>query len=350
MSELLSEAEAKIKNSSDVSFKDFLVNSDIHSAMQSIACIDTNSVTQVLSEKLSIGWEQKSIGICLAASNNTGYQQSDAIRSCSNGYKTITEKRESYGPVPNGPENCVRCRWFVTEARYLHALKCHFNLTSYKASESAALALEIENENELQALERERIDAFTQNISFTKTKMIESTEDRLNKQLSTINEYACDMNACFTLIGRLLAIEENRQVNDTDTKLVAIGSADDVKAPLSIIETNSKLWQLVEISESALIYPGIADDFLNSSRLHELAGLLDTALMDDGCKPYFLRLSNKAKLIATNAMIEAISHSQNRDDNKEVALGDVCKIIESGQLPSKEFFDRAISLTQLNKL
>ena len=347
MSDMLSEAESRIDRASDKSFKDYLLNSDIALTMQSLACIDSESVTQTLSEKLSVGWEQKSIGICLAASNNTGVQQSDSIRSCSNGYKITTEKRESYGPVPNGPENCIRCRWFVTEARYLYALRCHFNLTSYKASESASVALEIENA--LQDLEDERINAFTKGIAFTKTKELESTENRLNKQLSIVNEFACDMNACFTLIGRLLAIEENRQTHDNDTKLVAIGSRDDIKNPLSIIDTNSRLWQLAEISESALIYPDIADDFLNSSGLHELAGALDIAIMNEGYEPLFLKLDKKAKLIASNAIMRAMTPPQDKSNEVSMNLRNVCKIIESGRLPSKELFDKALPLMLASK-
>lgn len=342
MSERLSEAEANIESASDKSFKEFLVDTDVNIAMKSLVCIDTESVTQALSTKHSIGWEQKSIGICLAASNNTNIQQSTSIRGCHNGYKVISEKNESYGPVPNGPENCIRCRWFITEARYLNALKCHFNLISYKASEIASIALELERE--LQDLEDERIDASIKGFQFKKGKRLESTENRLNKQLSIVNEYASDMNACFTLIGRLISIEENRQEHDQSTRLVAIGSRNDIQAPLSIIETNSKLWQLAEISESALVYPDIADDFLNSGGVHELADKLDVALMNEGYKPYFLKLDKKAKLIASNAMIRAISFSQSHSDAKPLNVMEVCNVIDTGRLPSRFNIDIALPL------
>jgi len=342
MSERLSEAEAKIENASDKSFKDFLVNTDANLAMKSLACIDIESVTQALSTKHSVGWEQKSIGICLAASNNTELQQSNSIRGCYNGYKIISEKNESYGPVPNGPENCVRCRWFITEARYLNALRCHFNLISYKASEIASVALDLERE--LQDLEDERIDASIKGTDFKKSKKLESTENRLNKQLSIVNEYASDMNACFTLIGKLISIEENRQENDQSTKLVAVGSRNEIQVPLSIIETHSKLWQLAEISESALVYPEISDDFLNSGGLHELTDKLDVALMNEGYKPYFLQLDKKAKLIASNAMMRAISISQSQSDEAPINLREICNVIDSGRLPSGISFDKALPL------
>lgn len=333
MTQKMSEAELKIEANSENNFRNFLANTDIDTVLKSLAYIDEESTYSALMQKMSVGWEPKSIGFCLATSNSSEMQQSESVRGCWNGYKSISGTKISYLPVPNGPENCVRCRWFVTEARYLNDLRAHFNLISYKASESANLAMNLEQQ--LQELEDEMIVCLNNKTVFTKASQIELLEGRVNKQLAIANEYASDLNACFILISKLITIESNRTVTDDKTKLIAVGSYADVQSPIALIETDSKLWQLSEICEDAELYPDIADEVLTSSIVHQRTEQLNLALMKDGYQPVFMALDDKMKLIAGNAMMRAMAKEIDNKNWRGDGLKRVANLMEAGQFLSQ---------------
>jgi hypothetical protein len=57
---------------------------------------------------------------------------------------------QANAPVPGGDQNCVRCRWFVTDPHSLPALAAHFNKLAYRFDEARNKALA--NEETLQQL------------------------------------------------------------------------------------------------------------------------------------------------------------------------------------------------------
>ena len=102
---------------------------------------------------------------------------------CWNGGPIIRDRSNSdsrvYGPVPNGPENCIRCRWHITDASYLAALNSRFNQLSYKAHQAAELAVEIEGQ--LEALKDEKQLAEEAGEPFMKHSDLQVLERRYEK-------------------------------------------------------------------------------------------------------------------------------------------------------------------------
>ena len=68
-------------------------------------------------------------------------------------------------PCPAVPGNCVRCRWFVTEPRYIDALRAHFNNVSYHLAEAAKEAKS--HEEKLETLKTRRYTAEQAAVVFT---------------------------------------------------------------------------------------------------------------------------------------------------------------------------------------
>ena len=138
---------------------------------------------------------------------------------------------------PHGPENCSRCRWFITEARYLPALNACFNQLSYKAHQAASLSVEIEGK--LEALKDEQFFCEEQGKLFIKYDELQALQRRYEKQQVEADEYAKDWIACFELINKVIRVEETRNEDDAKDKLIAVGSEQDVSHALRFIETDS---------------------------------------------------------------------------------------------------------------
>ncbi len=111
-----------------------------------------DSIQAALVNRNPIGWEERSAGLCLVGGNTVKSDEVSTLGGCWNGGELIRDASAAvnriYGSVPHGPENCIRCRWFITEARYPPALNAQFNQLSYKAHQAANLSVEIEGELE----------------------------------------------------------------------------------------------------------------------------------------------------------------------------------------------------------
>ena len=243
-------------------------------------------------------------------------------------------RKRVYGPVPNGPENCCRCRWFITETQYLGSLRAHFNNISYLAQNTANLA--VEHEQMVERLENERLFAHQNNLPYIKQKEFLQAERRAEKQKALANEYANNMNATFRLIGRLLAIEEKRKSEDDNQKSVANGTLNDINSRISLIETSSELWQLADICEDAEIYPEEADELLKTPAIVRRADQLNIALMREGYTPVFMKMDDNMKLIAGNAIMRAMAKKVNPDDLRIQGFKTVIGYLEAGHSLKKQ--------------
>ena len=129
-----------------------------------------DSIQAALVNRNPIGWGERSAGLCLVGGNTVKSDEVSTLGGCWNGGELIRDASAAvnriYGSVPHGPENCIRCRWFITEARYLPALNAQFNQLSYKAHQAANLSVEIEGE--LEALKDEQFFCEEQGAPFTK--------------------------------------------------------------------------------------------------------------------------------------------------------------------------------------
>ncbi|EPY8430062.1 VPA1269 family protein, partial [Citrobacter youngae] len=152
MAEKMSEAEGELEGKAKQSVRNFLKDASLAQIQCKMVYHKEDSIQAALVNRNPIGWEERSAGLCLVGGNTVKSDEVSTLGGCWNGGELIRDASAAvnriYGSVPHGPENCIRCRWFITEARYLPALNAQFNQLSYKAHQAANLSVEIEGELE----------------------------------------------------------------------------------------------------------------------------------------------------------------------------------------------------------
>ena len=329
MTQALDAATVKVDAAQGESLRTFLRDADLRQITCKVAYRDEASLQAALANRNPIGWEHRHIGLCLVGGNSAKSDELSSVGGCWNGGELIRGiAAHLYGPVANGPENCVRCRWFVTDARYLDALRAHFNAISYKASLVVNLA--VEHEQARDGLLDARYLATEQGLPFLQQHELQVAERCYEKQIVLADHYAKDLVACFQLICRLIAIEEGRTEDDKANKLVAVGSMQDIHQPISFIETQSELLQLAQICEDTEIYPDLADDLRKTPAIEKRSRALNNLLMRNGYSPVFMQMDEHMQLIAGNAMLRAMAHRASPNDQLE-GFSYVVGAIEAGQ-------------------
>ncbi|MCU7872492.1 MAG: integrase [Candidatus Thiodiazotropha sp. (ex Lucinoma borealis)] len=326
-------AEALIDAKEQQQLADFLADAELRQIKDNTVFSDGDAVEAVLIDRNPLGWEQRYIGLCLAGGNTVKSDEKGTIVGCWNGGELIRNKSSGrdriYGTVPHGPENCIRCRWFITDATYLDALRAHFNNLSYQAQLAANIA--IEHEQTVEVLEDVRFACAEAKQPFTRQAELQMANRRHEKQLVEADEYVKDMRACFTLIHRIFNIEQCRVKDDNRHKLVAVGALHDIHHPISLLETQSELFQLSEICQDAEIYPDQADYVRKSPAIEKRSRVLNTALMREGYQPIFMMMDEKMQLVVGNALMRRMAKQVSPEDWRIKGMQCVTGVIETGQ-------------------
>lgn len=319
MAEKMEEAHAALDAKEQDSLRTFLKDAELSQIQARTACNSEESVEVAIANRNPIGWEHRSAGLCLVGGNTVRSDELSTLGGCWNGGPVLKENTNvhsrAYAPVPHGPENCIRCRWFITDASYLPALNSQFNLISYKAYQAASLAVEIEGE--LEALKDKLFFAEEQGAPFTMHDELQVLERRYEKQKVETDEYAKDYIACFNLIQRLMDIENQRDESDEGQKLVAVGSHEDLAVSMRFIETDSELLHLSLLCEDAEFYPDLQDDLQKTPAIAKRTLALSRMMMQKGYKPVLMEMDERAQLIAANALLRKMAKMAHPSDKLE---------------------------------
>lgn len=309
MAERMRQSENLIEQNETESLRSFLSDAKLRQIKCKTAYNDEASIESALVNCNPVGWEHRDKGICLVGGNTVKSNELSTLGGCWNGGELLrdakTPRARVYDAVPNGPENCVRCRWFITDASYLQALNAHHNYVSYRATEAANFAAEIEAK--LDKLQDEKYFAQEDCVPFTKQTELQELERRYEKQLVEADNYAKDLIATFSLIFRIMNIENGRVDGDTVDKLVAVGKSDDINIAIKYMETDSELLQLSLLCDDAEFYPDLGDEVRKSSAIYKRSQVLNRILMKKGFEPYFLQMDDQQQLIAANAMMRQMA-------------------------------------------
>ena len=331
MAEKMEEAHAQLDKKSEQSAHNFLKDASLQQIQCKMVYHNEDSIQAALVNRNPIGWEERATGICLVGGNTVKSDEISTLGGCWNGGESINNAAgvyRIYGPVPHGPENCIRCRWFITEARYLPALNAQFNQLSYKAHQAANLAIEIEGK--LEALKDEKFFCEEQGKPFTKHEEMQALQRRHEKQSVEADEYTKDWIACFELINKIIQVEETRNNEDTKDKLIAVGSTQDINYALKFIETNSELLHLSLLCDDAEFYPDLQDELRKTPAIQKRSIQLSRMLMKKGFEPIFLEMDEKQQLIAANAMLRQMAKIADPNDKLE-GYRKVANYIEAGE-------------------
>ncbi|MGP4931262.1 MULTISPECIES: gamma-mobile-trio integrase GmtZ [Gammaproteobacteria] len=332
MAEKMDEAEAQLEDKSKQSVRNFLKDASMEQIQCKMVYHKEDSIQAALVNRNPIGWEERACGLCLVGGNTVKSDEISTLGGCWNGGELVKDAKSAasrtYSSVPHGPENCIRCRWFITEARYLPALNAHFNQLSYKAHQAANLSVEIEGE--LEALKDEQFFCEEQGNPFTKHGELQALQRRYEKQQVEADEYAKDWIACFELINKIIRIEESRADDDTKDKLIAVGAEQDVSYALKFVETDSELLHLSLLCDDAEFYPDLQDELRKTPAIQKRSMQLSRVLMKKGFEPIFLEMDEKQQLIAANAMLRQMAKIADPHDRLE-GFRKVANYIEAGE-------------------
>lgn len=348
MAEKMDEAHGALDAKSKQSVRNFLKDASMEQIQCKMVYHSDDSIQAALVNRNPIGWEERSCGLCLVGGNTVKSDEVSTLGGCWNGGGLIKDAKAAanrvYASVPHGPENCIRCRWFITEARYLPALNAHFNQLSYKAHQAANLSVEIEGE--LEALKDKQFFCEEQGKPFIKHYELQALQRRYEKQQVEADEYAKDWIACFELINKIIRVEEARHEDDTKDKLIAVGSEQDVSHALKFIETDSELLHLSLLCDDAEFYPDLQDELRKTPVIQKRSMQLSRVLMKNGFEPIFMEMDDKQQLIAANAMLRQMAKIADPDDKLE-GYRKVASYIEAGEylIDNKLFSEGIHALT-----
>lgn len=345
MAEKMDEAEVQLKGKSKQSVRNFLKDASMEQIQCKMVYYKEDSVQAALNNRNPIGWEERVDGLCLVGGNTVKSDEISTLGGCWNGGELIKDAKSAahriYGSVPHGPENCIRCRWFITEAYYLKPLHAKFNQLSYKAHQAANLSVVIEGE--LETLKDEQFYCEEQGKPFTKHSDLQALQRRYEKQQVEADEYTKDWIACFGLINKIICVEEARADDDTKDKLIAVGAEQDVSYAFKFVETESELLHLSLLCDDAEFYPDLQDELRKTPAIEKRSRHLSRVLMKKGFEPIFLEMDDKQQLIAGNAMLRQMAKIADPDDKLE-GYRKVANYIEAGKyLEENKLFDAGIS-------
>jgi hypothetical protein len=332
MTQVLNEASTKLEASAAEGLQRFLSEASyeqldsgaIYNSLEGIhAALPVRPV-----ERNAIGWMVRHHGICLVGGNISSMEGNHRIGGCFNGgalfrKNTVDPTHNRYNPVPGGAGNCVRCRWFVTEPRFLNALRAHFNNVSYHLGEAARDAKA--HEETLDTLTASRAAAERAGQPFTEQNELLRVERLWETALAKVDQLANDLTATYRLIKRCHHLmQQVKEHAAGKQQLVAVGGLQDLR--IAFEETKSELLMLAGVCADAEIYP----DEDPGKAVVRRSQILDSALYREGMQPIFMTLSEAEQLRLGNRFMEDLSRLT-QPNSPALGLKSVIGVIESGR-------------------
>lgn len=332
MTQVLDAATRKLGETSSIAFQRFLQETEYSTLLEQVVSNNTEGLLAALpnrpEERNPAGWLPLHYGLCLVGGNTTPTEANSRIGGCFNGGERLRENKydptmNTNAPVPGGARNCVRCRWFITEPRYVDALRAHFNTTSYHLAESAKQARI--HEEALDDLKTRRYAAEREQKPFTDEAEYLKRERLWEAELARTDQLANDLLATYRLIKRcfdLIAMANDNA--DHQQQLVAVGSLQDLKIALE--DTPSELLQIAGVCQDAEFYP----DETPGKAVLRRSQFLDSALYREGIQPVFMTLSEHEQLQLGNRFLDCLANAASPHDT-HMGMRKVIGVIESGR-------------------
>ena len=343
--EVLLGAAQRLEANKEASIQNFLLDTEHDKLLQKTICNSVSSLASAIPQhpaaRNQAGWMPMHHGLCLVGDNTSEIEDNRLLGGCYNGGPNVgTPSNPTYGAVPGGSRNCVRCRWFVTEPHHLPALAAHFNTLAYHFDEARNACLA--NEQELQGLKKQKADAEDAGHPFARQDAYRQAERVWESAMKRFSDLAEDLVACWRLIERCKAALGAPQGDGT--QLVATGSSDDVH--IGFEETESELLQLAGVCENVEVYPDLGP----GKAVFRRSQLLDAVLYRDNLPPVFMLLSEQEQLLVGNAFLRRLAQQMN-PANYVLGQRQVIHLMDAGVSLSQHFdMDLASLLPSMNSI
>lgn len=208
-------------------------------------------------------------------------------------------------PVPGGPNNCVRCRFFLSGPAFLFGLEAHVNDLAYRLRKTSH-AFE-KAQDRFDALSDAYAAALEAGEPFHRQRDLEIAETTFEAATAEVDGIALSLQAAYGLAEQCIRITAQPS-NGNGVALVAVGGFDQVKAVLSEAH---EFEQLHRICIGATLFDGLNIDWQRPNL--ERARLFDRILRAAGHEPRFSLLDDDDALNIANAMGQFLYARLDRD-------------------------------------
>lgn len=333
VSEVMENAEKRILEADQQSFRRFLSNATYDQIESSAAFNKADALTAISQQKSSAGMVVEDRGICPVGGSG-----------CDSGGEALNDavaepRQKLYAPAPGYPheKNCVRCRFFITGPAFLPGLQALFNSVSYQLSECSSRYTALENS--VRELEDYRQECDEKGSPFAKAAELNKLYRLYEQEAQKADKLANDLNATLKLIDRCTKLLENPASQNGDSvKLVPTGQISDIK--WALMESESDLHQLEVICENAEIF--LETDA--SKAVLRRSQILDAMLMMNKKPPVFLKPTEDQQLRVGNELMALIKA-------RTGSLKGAVELIEGGaRLQDLGLLNDAMSLLQSNDI
>lgn len=323
VSELLAEAQKRMRESSPESVRRFLAEESFKTLADRLVVLDTASFRSGLGEqpgdRVPAGWMPVSVGWCLAGGNASPAEANARLPGCYNGgVRAKGLKKVAHGPVHGGARNCVACRWLVTGPQYLEALCARANEVSLQLSDASMELTDLDEQ--IAALRREAYRAERHGQPWSGAEQLSSLAVRYERCASVVDGHGTTLAYAWRLIVRCLRIGAEKN----DRAMISGGIANDVK--LALREVDSRMLQIHRVCMDAEIHPEVQP----GEALFVRSQWIDAALQRDGHRPIMFTLTKGQQLSIGNRLLDDLGEQRN-PDNPELGRDEVLLALEHGE-------------------
>ncbi|WP_332750046.1 gamma-mobile-trio integrase GmtZ [Hydrogenophaga sp.] len=284
MTEQLALAQERILASERENLKRFMVDATLDQLEDALAFNDGAGTKAVL-ETSPGSWVIGDKGICPVGGSLCGIGGPKATN--------IGSRSDDHMPVPGGPKNCVRCRFFITGPAFLGGLVAHFNAVGLKLTEVSARYQDLSAR--IKEIEDEMSACSGDGASSATVQSLDLAHERQDAVMQEVDELATNWHAAYRLVERSRTLAVPRPGSST-VSLVLAGSQRDLEVA---IEMTTDFEVINAVCQVAQVYPSEDSTLANLRR----SRLLDAMLLRSGCKPVFATLSDAEALGVGNEFV-----------------------------------------------
>jgi hypothetical protein len=223
-------------------------------------------------------------------------------------------------PVPGGPQNCVRCRFFITGPCFLLGLSAHFDDVGFRYREASRNYLNVSKEFE--HLDHERRLAVETNTPFLRHPDLERLSSHLDQRTREVDEIAMTWHATYNLIQQSLGIlrstPETHEVGEDKNALIVVGDESDLDYVLELDERGELEFELLDkICQTSVFFKSIDATMPNLKRMRRF----DTLLIRSGHEPVFVNMSEEEALAVGNEYARYLYNKLGRTATNQIVSG-----------------------------
>jgi hypothetical protein len=308
ITELLNNASAQMMLNEQGNWQAWL-KSKSYDSLQSLVAFNDVSGPHAFSESSSAAIVRRDHGLCPVGCSlcHEGGPKMEGV-----------PHRAKHHPVPGGPQNCVRCRFFITGPCFLLGLNAYFDDIGFRYR--LASRKYMETSNDFDRLDHQRRRALAAGEPFKYHSRLEALSSTLDQRTREVDEVALTWHATYNLIQQCTAILRNPDLKGDNTKLalITVGGDADLEYILELDEHGDREFELHDkLCHYSVFFKSLDPTVPNLKRMRRF----DALLMRSGYEAAFVELSEEEALAAGNEFTRFLFTQYGRDETNKLVNG-----------------------------